>query len=87
MTKCEIRCALADTSNLEQSTRPGSTTTIMRSCDSLIKIAAGPRPSSRSGTWSSATVMPVPPAAASSVVAQAIPAAPRSPIATTTPAA
>ena len=73
----------ARTSHLAQtarnsSTRPGSTTAIMRSWDSLIKISGGPSDASRSGTWSSRTAMPPVPAAASSVVAQATPAAPRS---------
>jgi len=65
----------------------GVVTAIIRSWDSLIKISGGVSPWSRSGTVSRSTAMPTPPAAASSVVAQAIPAAPRSPIATTTPAA
>ena len=60
------------------STRPGSTTAIIRSCDSLIKISGGPSDASRSGTSSRLTSMPPVPAAASSVVAQATPAAPRS---------
>ena len=73
----------ARTSHLAQtarnsSTRPGSTTAIMRSCDSLIKISGGPSDASRSGTSSSRTSMPPVPAAASSVVAHATPAAPRS---------
>ena len=69
------------------STRAGSTTAIMRSCDSLIKISGGPSDASRSGTSSSRTSMPPVPAAASSVVAQATPAAPRSWMPTTRPAA
>ena len=53
----------ARTSHLAQtarnsSTRPGSTTAIMRSCDSLIKISGGPSEASRSGTASSLTRMP-----------------------------
>ena len=59
----------------------------MRSCDSLIRISAGPSAGSRSGTASSSTRMPVPPPAASSAVAQDTPAAPRSWIALTSPAA
>ena len=82
----------ARTSHLAQtsrncSTRPGSTTAIMRSCDSLIKISGGPRDASRSGTASSRTCIPPVPAAASSVVAQATPAAPRSWMPTTRPPA
>ena len=82
----------ARTSHLAQtarnsSTRPGSTTAIMRSCDSLIKISGGPSDASRSGTSSSRTSMPPVPAAASSVVAQATPAAPRSWMPTTRPPA
>ena len=59
----------------------------MRSCDSLIRISAGPRAGSRSGTVSRSTVMPLPPPAASSVVAHATPAAPRSWMPVTRPAA
>ena len=59
----------------------------MRSCDSLIKISGGPSDASRSGTSSSRTSMPPVPAAASSVVAQATPAAPRSWMPTTRPPA
>ena len=59
----------------------------MRSCDSLIKISGGPSDPSRSGTASSRTSMPPVPAAASSVVAQATPAAPRSWMPTTRPPA
>ncbi len=82
----------ARTSHLAQtarnsSTRAGSTTAIMRSCDSLIKISGGPRDASRSGTASSRTAMPPVPPAASSVVAHATPAAPRSWMPTTRPAA
>ena len=68
---------LAHTSR-NRATRAGSTTAIMRSCDSLIKISGGPSEASRSGTASSSMRMPPVPAAASSVVAQATPAAPRS---------
>ena len=71
----------------KRGTLAGSTTAIMRSCDSLIRISAGPSPGSRSGTRSSATVIPVPPPAASSAVAQDTPAAPRSWMPTTSPAA
>ena len=83
---------VARTSHLAQtprnaSTRAGSTTAIMRSCDSLIKISGGPSDASRSGTSSSRTSMPPVPAAASSVVAQATPAAPRSWMPTTRPPA
>ena len=66
---------------------PGSTTAIMRSCDSLARIAAGPSEASRTGTASSLTFIPPVPAAASSVVAQEMPAAPRSWIAVTSPPA
>src|ERR1700760_1696268 len=61
-----------------RSTLAGVTTAIIRSWDSLIRISGGPRVASRRGTWSSRTRMPPVPAAASSVVAQATPAAPRS---------
>jgi hypothetical protein len=66
---------------------PGSTMAIMRSCDSLIRISAGPSDGSRSGTASSWIRMPTPPPAASSAVAQETPAAPRSWMPTTSPAA
>ena len=85
---------VASTSHLAQidrkrSSPAGSTIAIMRSCDSLIRISAGPSDASRSGTASSLTRMPTPapPPAASSVVAQATPAAPRSWIPSTRPAA
>ena len=82
----------ARTSHLAQtarnsSTRPGSTTAIIRSWDSLIRISGGPSEGSRSGTASSWMRMPPVPAAASSVVAQATPAAPRSWMPTTRPPA
>ena len=70
-----------------RSTSAGVTTAIMRSWDSLIRISAGPSEASRSGTASSATRMPDLPPAASSVVAQATPAAPRSWMPTTRSAA
>ncbi len=69
------------------STSAGSTTAIMRSCDSLIRISGGPSAGSRSGTTSRSTSIPVPPPAASSVVAHATPAAPRSWMPVTRPAA
>src|ERR1700761_5312973 len=62
----------------KRSTLAGVTTAIIRSWDSLMRISGGPSEESRSGTWSSRTRMPPVPAAASSVVAQATPAAPRS---------
>ena len=77
---------LAHTSR-NRPTRAGSTTAIMRSCDSLIRISGGPSDASRSGTASSRTRIPPVPAAASSVVAQATPAAPRSWMPTTRPSA
>src|SRR5260370_12653988 len=46
------------TTLFRSSTRPGSTTAIMRSCDSLIKISGGPSDASRSGTASSPISMP-----------------------------
>ena len=57
----------------------------MRSCDSLIRISGGPSAGSRNGTASSRTRMPPVPAAATSVVAHATPAAPRSWMPTTRP--
>ena len=82
----------ARTSHLAHTSRnrptwSGSTTAIMRSWDSLIRISGGPSEESRSGTASSSIRMPPVPAAASSVVAQATPAAPRSWTPTTRPAA
>ena len=68
------------------STSPGSTTAIIRSCDSLIRISSGARDESRSGTRSRETRMPPSPALASSDVAQDSPAPPRSWIPATTPA-
>ena len=62
----------------KRSTLPGSTTAIMRSCDSLMRISSGVSVASRSGMVSRSTCMPPVPAAASSVVAQETPAAPRS---------
>ena len=56
----------------------GVTTAIIRSCDSLMRISSGTSVASRSGARSSCTSMPPVPAAASSVVAQDSPAAPRS---------
>ncbi len=61
-----------------RSTSCGATMAIMRSCDSLMRISAGPSAGSRSGTASSWTDIPEPPPAASSAVAQETPAAPRS---------
>ena len=74
---------VACTSHLRQiarnaSTSPGSTTAIIRSCDSLIRISSGLSVGSRSGTTSRSTCMPPSPAAASSEVAQEMPAAPKS---------
>ena len=63
---------------MKASMRSGRTTAIIRSCDSLIRISAGVRLGSRSGIASMSTLMPPSPPAASSVVAQAMPAAPRS---------
>ena len=83
---------VASTSHLRQiamnaSTSPGSTTAIMRSCDSLMRISSGLSEGSRSGTRSSSTCMPPSPAAASSEVAQEMPAAPKSWMPVTSPAA
>ena len=64
----------------------GSTTAIMRSCDSLMRISSGESVESRSGTVSSSTCMPPSPALASSLVAQDSPAPPRSWMPATTPA-
>ena len=72
---------------MKRSSPAGGTIAIIRSCDSLIRISAGPSEGSRSGTASRRTRMPTPPPAASSVVAQATPAAPRSWMPTTSPAA
>ena len=71
----------------KRSTSPGAAMAIIRSCDSLMRISAGPSVGSRSGTASRAIRMPEPPPAASSAVAQEMPAAPRSWIPATTPAA
>src|SRR3712207_4809926 len=60
------------------STLSGATIARMRSCDSLIRISAGVRVLSRSGTVSRSTCMPPVPALASSEVAQESPAPPRS---------
>ena len=72
----------------KRSSPAGATTAIMRSCDSLIRISAGPSEASRSGTVSRRTRIPIsgPPPAASSVVAHATPAAPRSWMPRTSPA-
>ena len=65
----------------------GVTTAIMRSCDSLIRISSGPQRSGRAaGRGPASTSMPPVPLAASSVVAQETPAAPRSWMPTTTSA-
>jgi hypothetical protein len=53
-------------------------TAIIRSWDSLIRISSGASVESRSGTLVSSTCMPPSPAAASSEVAQEMPAAPKS---------
>ena len=80
----------ASTSHLAQmarkaSTSPGSTTAIIRSCDSLMRISSGDSVESRSGTLSSSTCMPPSPAEASSEVAQESPAPPRSWMPATSP--
>ena len=74
---------VASTSHFSQISRnratfAGSTTAIIRSCDSLIRISSGASEESRSGTRSSQTCMPPSPALASSEVAQDRPAPPRS---------
>ena len=74
---------VASTSHFSQisrnrSTWPGSTTAIIRSWDSDIKISSGASDESRSGTRSSHTCIPPSPAEASSEVAQDSPAPPRS---------
>ena len=74
---------VASTSHFSQilrnaSTLCGSTTAIIRSCDSLIRISSGASDESRSGTRSSQTCMPPSPALASSEVAHERPAPPRS---------
>jgi hypothetical protein len=61
----------------------GATIAIMRSWLSLMRISSGVSVGSRSSTFSRSTRMPEPPLAASSLVAQEIPAAPRSWIAST----
>ena len=83
---------VASTSHFAQIARncassAGSTTAIMRSWLSLIKISSGLSEESRSSTLSSSTCMPPSPAAASSEVAHEIPAAPKSWMPATTPAA
>ena len=82
----------AGTSHLSQiamkaSRFAGVTIAIIRSCDSLIRISSGTSEGSRSGTRFRSTCMPPVPLAASSVVAQETPAAPRSWMPTTTSAA
>ena len=72
---------------MKASTSAGSTTAIIRSCDSLIRISSGASVESRSGTRSSSTCMPPSPAEASSEVAQERPAPPRSWMPAITPAA
>ena len=71
----------------KRSTSPGAAMAIIRSCDSLMRISAGPSEGSRSGTASSRIAIPEPPPAASSAVAQEMPAAPRSWMPFTSPAA
>ena len=83
---------VASTSHFSQIARnaltsSGSTTAIIRSCDSLIRISSGASVESRSGTLSSSTCMPPSPALASSDVAHESPAPPRSWIPATSPAA
>ena len=68
-------------------TSSGSTTAIIRSWLSLIRISSGASVESRSGTRSSSTCMPPSPALASSEVAQDSPAPPRSWMPATSPAA
>ncbi len=58
----------------------------MRSCDSLMRISSGDSVASRSGTRSSHTCMPPSPLEANSLVAQEIPAPPRSWMPVTKPA-
>ena len=87
-----VPMTVAVTSHLSQipknaSTLAGSTTAIMRSCDSLMRTSSGVSVLSRSGARSSWTSMPPVPAAASSVVEQVRPAAPRSWMPTTRSAA
>ena len=82
---------VASTSHLRQMARNGSTffgstTAIIRSWDSLIKISSGLSVESRSGTASSSMNMPPSPALASSEVAQDSPAPPRSWMPATRPA-
>ena len=79
---------VASTSHFSQISRKrftsaGSTTAIIRSCDSDIRISSGASEESRSGTRSSQTCMPPSPAEASSDVAHDRPAPPRSWIPTT----
>ena len=66
---------------------PGSTTAIIRSWDSDMRISSGRSDASRSGTRSSSTAMPPSPLEASSLVAQDSPAPPRSWMPATTLAA
>ena len=82
--------AVASTSHLAQtarkrSTLAGSTTAIIRSWLSLIRISSGASEESRSGTRSSQTCMPPSPALASSEVAHDRPAPPRSWMPVTSP--
>ena len=65
----------------------GRTTAIIRSCDSDMRISPAVRVGSRSSTFSRSTCMPPSPLEASSLVAQEMPAAPRSWMPSTTRAA
>ena len=56
----------------------GVTIAIMRSWLSLMRISSGVSDGSRRSTFSRSTRMPLPPLAASSLVAHEMPAAPRS---------
>ena len=60
------------------SSRAGSTTHSIRSCDSEIMISNGSMPASRSGTLATSRSMPTPPLEAISLVLEDSPAAPRS---------
>ncbi len=72
-------------SAITSSTRPGSTTQSIRSCDSLTMISNGSMSASRSGTRSTWRSMPTAPLEAISLALDVMPAAPRSWSATISP--
>ena len=79
----EVSTSHLFTTSRNASSFSGATIAIMRSCDSDMRISSAVSVGSRSSTLSSETFMPLLPLAASSLVAQEMPAAPRSWIAST----